>query len=125
MGPFFVMWIFISMKKKLKITESQLTRLKALLVESSKTALMVEKMKKDLDSNYTISNQFMKEGGEYKDAPMIKINVDGELISPKDLYDTMQYKYKNSREFTEQVIRDWFDGKITKNHMLSKNVSLN
>lgn len=125
MGPFFVMWIFISMKKKLIITESQLARLKQLLAESSKTALMVEKMKKDLDSHYTISNQFVKEGGEYTDAPMIKINVDGELISPKDLYDTMQYKYKNSREFTEQVIRDWFDGKITKNHMLSKNVSLN
>ena len=125
MGPFFVMWIFISMKKKLIITESQLARLKQLLAESSKTALMVEKMKKDLDDHYTISNQFVKEGGEYTDTPMIKINVDGELISPKDLYDTMEYKYQNSREFTEQVIRDWFDGKITKNHMLSKNVALN
>ena len=124
MGPFFVMWIFISMKKKLIITESQLARLKHRLAESSDTALMVEKMKKDLDSNYTISNQFVKEGGEYSDAPMIKINIDDELISPKDLYETMKYKYKKSREFTEQVIRDWFDGKITKNHMLSKNVPL-
>lgn len=124
MGPFFVIGIFISMKKKLIITESQLARLKQTLTESSEVALMVEKMKKDLDSNYTISNQFVKEGGEYSDAPMIKINVDGELISPKDLYETMKYKYKNSREFTEQVIRDWFDNKITKNHMLSKNISL-
>jgi hypothetical protein len=113
------------MKKKLIITESQMARLKQLLSEESKSAIMVEKMKKDLDSNYTISNQFMKEGGEYKDAPMIKINVDGELISPKDLYDTMEYKYQNGRDFTEQVIKDWFDGKITKNYMLSKNVPLN
>lgn len=112
------------MKKKLIITEGQLARLKAMLVESSEVAIMVEKMKRDLDSNYTISNQFVKEGGEYKDAPMIKINIDGELITPKDLYDTMKYKYKNSREFTEQVIRDWFDNKITKDYMLSKNVSL-
>lgn len=124
MGPFFVIGIFISMKKKLIITESQLARLKQNLTESSEVALMVEKMKKDLDANYTISNQFVKEGGEYSDAPMIKINVDGELISPKDLYETMKYKYKNSREFTEQVIRDWFDNKITKNNMLSKNIAL-
>lgn len=118
------MWIFISMKKKLIITESQLARLKPVLLEISNMALVVEKMKKDLDANYTISNQFVKEGGEYSETPMIKINVDGELITPKDLYETMKYKYKKSREFTEQVIRDWFDNKITKNYMLSKNVPL-
>ena len=124
MGSFFVIGIFISMKKKLIITESQLARLKQILTEASATALMVEKMKKDLDSHYTISNLYVKEGGEYSDAPMIKINIDGELISPKDLYETMKYKYNKSREFTEQVIRDWFDNKITKNYMLSKNVPL-
>lgn len=113
------------MKKKLIITESQMARLKQLLSEESKSAIMVEKMKKDLDSNYTISNQFVKEGGQYSNKPMFKINVDGELISEKELYDAMKFKYQNSRDFTEQVIRDWFDGKITKNYMLSKNVPLN
>lgn len=124
MGPFFVNRIFISMKKKLIITESQMARLREMLVESSRLSIMVEKIKKDLDSNYTISNQYVKEGGEFKDAPMVKINVSGELISPKDLYETIKYKYKNGDEFTKQVIRDWFDNKITKDFMLSKNVPL-
>lgn len=113
------------MKKKLIITESQLARLKQSLVESSEHAKIVETMKKELDANYEVSNTFVREGGEYSDSPMIKVKIDEELITPKALYEYLRYKYKKGRKFTEQVIRDWVDNKISDNYMLSKNVPLN
>ena len=54
---------------------------------------------------------------------MVKVNLDEEIISPKDLYEYMQFKYKTNEEFTKQVIRDWMFGKISDDFQLSKNVS--
>ena len=110
--------------KKIIITEGQLGRLKTRLNEESLQSMVVRQMKEDLDMNYSPISKFMREGGEYYETPMIEIKVDGEVISPKSLYEYMKYKYKMGEEFTKQVIRDWMFGKISDDYMLSKNVSM-
>jgi hypothetical protein len=110
--------------KKIIITEGQLGRLKNKLNEGSLQSIVVRQMKEDLDMNYSPVSKFMREGGEYYETPMIEIKVDGEIITPKSLYEYMKYKYKMGEEFTKQVIRDWMFGKITDDYTLSKNISM-
>ena len=112
------------MKKKLIITESQLERLKQSINENNVHSRIVKRMKEELDANYAPIAKFVREGGEYSEQPMIEVKVDGEVISPKDLYEYMKYKHKMGESFTQQVIKDWVDGKITDDYRLSKNVSL-
>ena len=113
------------MKKKLIITENQLERMKTALNESVVHSNMVKKMKEDLDMNYQPVERFVREGGEYSTKPMIMVKADEEVITPKDLYEYLKYKYKMGESFTQQVIRDWVDGKITDDFRLSKNIPLN
>jgi thioredoxin 1 len=116
--------VFIDMKKKLKITESQLLRLKLNLSENNAHSNIVKQMKEELDKNYQPIDKFVREGGEYSEKPMIQIKADEEVITPKSLYEYLKMKYKMGREFTEQVIKDWMYGKITDDFRLSKNVAL-
>jgi hypothetical protein len=55
---------------------------------------------------------------------MFKVNADEELISAKQLYEYMLYKYGLSESFTQQVIKDWVSGKISEDNMLSKHVPM-
>ena len=112
------------MTKKIIITESQFARLKSYINESEVYSRIVKQMKGDLDANYTPTENYVREGGEYHGQPMIKVNVDDEIISPAALFEYMKYKYNMGDEFTKQVIRDWVNGSITDEHMLSKNVPL-
>lgn len=125
MGFFHLNLIFIDMKKKVIITESQLVRLKRAINESEVHSRMVKRMKNELDKNYAPIEKFVREGGEYFEKPMIMIKADEEVITPKSLFEYMKSKYKTSDEFTKQVIRDWVDGKITDDFRLSKNIPLN
>lgn len=112
------------MGKKIIISENQFNSLKERLVETSVYSNVVKQMKEYLDANYTPSENYVKEGGEYKPKKMFEINVDGELISPKSLYDHMLYKFNMGEEFTKQVIRDWSAGRIDDTYMLSKIVPI-
>jgi hypothetical protein len=111
------------MSTKLIITEAQYNRLQQRLVETAFTS-MVRRMKEDLDANYAPTENYVREGGEYDTIPMFKVNLDEELISPRALFEYMKNKYNMGEVFTQQVIRDWVDGAITDNFMLSKNVPL-
>ena len=113
------------MKKRLKITESQLERLKKNINESSLHADIVRRMKEELDMNYQPIDKFMREGGEYFEQPMIMVKADEEAITPKALYEYLKHKYKKGDGFTQQVIKDWMYGKITDDYRLSKNIALN
>jgi hypothetical protein len=55
---------------------------------------------------------------------MIKIKVDGEGITPRELFEYFKKKYKLGDSFTQQVIQDWMFGNI-KNNQLTKNVAIN
>ena len=117
--------IFIDMKKKLIITEGQLERLKSNLKEGTIHSNIVKQMKEDLDMNYESIKNFVREGGEYSEKPMIMVKADQEVITPKSLYEYLKYKYKMGEEFTKQVIRDWMYDKITDDYRLSKNTPMN
>jgi len=112
------------MSKRLIITESQLTRLKNRIQEGEVLTRMVGRIKKDLDMNYEPTLGVIRKGGEYSEEPMIKVKVDGEMITPKALYDYLQFKYKMGDDFIKQVIKDWVFGKIDDTNTLSKNVTL-
>lgn len=112
------------MKKKLIITESQMTRLQSRLITENYFATMVKTIKEDLDANYAPSQNFVNEGGEFHAMPMFEIRLTEEIITPKALYEYMLYKHKMNEEFTKQVIRDWYDGKITEDFQLSKLVAI-
>jgi hypothetical protein len=113
------------MKKRIKITESQLNRLKKTITESAVHPAMVKRMKEELDMNYQPIDKFMREGGEYFEKPMVMVKADEEAISPKALYEYLKHKYKTGDDFTQQVIKDWMYGKITDDYRLSKNVAMN
>jgi len=110
------------MKTKLIITESQYNRI---IAESNQHSGMVKVMKEFLDKSYEPVENFVREGGEYFEKPMVKVKLDEEIISPKALYEYMKYKFEAGDEFTKQVIRDWMYNKITDDYQLSKNVALN
>ena len=130
------------MKKKLIITESQLERLKIILNEENRHALVVKQLKNDLDSNYEPIEKYVRQGGEYFPTAMVKSLTDEEEISVKDLYEYMKYRHgigqeaidetndtpnnnKPSKEFLKQVIKDWMFGKINDDYSLSKIIPLN
>jgi len=112
------------MKTKLIITESQYQKVKTVLAENTMHARMVKEMKDFLDANYTPTEKYVREGGEYFGKTMFKVNADEELISPKQLYEYMLYKFGLSEAFTQQVIKDWVSGKIGEDYMLSKHVPM-
>ena len=111
------------MKKKLIITETQLKNLTLKLNETAHSS-MVKKIKEELDANYQPIMKFIRQGGDYKNQPMLEVKVDGEAITPEALYKYLNRKYIVGEEFLQQVIRDWVDGTITDDYRLSKNVSL-
>ncbi len=111
------------MKKKLIITESQLKRLKSYIVENAH-ALAVKQLKTELDMNYAPVNNFVKEGGEYSEIPMIQIKLDEEQITHESLYKYLGSKHNFNKDFIKQVINDWVFSKITDDYQLSKNVPL-
>lgn len=112
------------MKKRIKITENQLEKLKVSINEENLHAKIVRQMKEELDKNYQPIEKFVREGGEYYEKPMVQVKADGEAITPKALYEYMKYKYKMGDEFTKQVIRDWMFGNISDDYRLSKNVAM-
>jgi hypothetical protein len=114
--------IFIDMKKKLIITESQFNRI---IAESNQHSSMVKIMKEFLDKSYEPNESIMREGGEYFKKHMVKVKADEEIISVENLYEYMKYKFEAGDEFTKQVIRDWMFNKITDDYQLSKNVAVN
>ncbi len=112
------------MGKRLKITEGQLERLKARIVENSAHTNIVKQMKSELDTNYAPIQKFVREGGEYYEKPMIMVKADEEAITPKSLFEYMKAKYKVGDDFIKQVIQDWVHGNISDDYRLTKNVAL-
>jgi len=116
--------------KRIKITERQRDILiKVELNEAKDYELILKKIVNDLNLNYTPLAGTYRKGGEYFEKPMIKIEADGEMISPKGLLEYLKYKNgKLTDAFLKQVILDWVNGKFegeTKNYSLSKNVRMN
>lgn len=105
---------------RLIISERQLLMLETTLKENADHDIILNNILDDINSNYEMTNSTYRQGGEYFNKPMIKIKIDGEMITPKDLLSYLKYKYKVSDAFLKQVILDWVNG----NDKLTKNISL-
>jgi hypothetical protein len=112
------------MSVKLIITESQYKKILNHINENNLHQKLVEKLVQDLNMNYEPMLGVVRENGEYKEEPMIKIKVDGEGITPRELFEYFKKKYKLGDSFIQQVIQDWMFGNI-KNNQLTKNVPIN
>ena len=116
--------IFISMTKKVIISERQLRVIADYISEANQQEALIKKIKADLDLNYEPSNGTYKKGGEYFEEPMIMNKVNQELMTPKSLFDYMKYKYELGDNFIKQIIDDWYKGNLNDSDRLSKNVSM-
>jgi hypothetical protein len=112
------------MAKRLIITERQLGVIKNYLTENNSHENLVELLVNDLNSNYEPMIGIVREEGEYFENAMIKIKVDEDTITPKQLFEYFKKKYKLGDDFTKQVIKDWMLGTIDGNK-LSRNVAIN
>lgn len=109
---------------KMIITERQLKVIKKHLNENTVYESMIETIVKDLSLNYKPMVAAIREDGEYHNLPMFEVIIDGNQISPKDLYEYLKEKYNVGEAFTKQVIIDWAFGSL-KGNQLSKNVAMN
>jgi hypothetical protein len=76
-----------------------------------------------LKKYYTPAKGMYKDGGEYHNTPVFKSTIDEEEIIPENLLRHLQEKFPYKPEFLQQVIRDFYDGKITTEYGLSKNLN--
>lgn len=112
------------MSTKLIITERQLGVIKKHLNENNAHGHLVELLVNDLNANYEPMIGIVREDGEYFENAMVKIKVDENAITPKELFEYFKKKYKLGDDFTKQVIKDWMLGTIEGNK-LSRNVAIN
>jgi hypothetical protein len=127
LGFFYISLIFIDMKTKIKITESQFNRLKGMINEATAENVIVKRIKEELDANYVPSANVVREGGEFHPKTMVMVKANEELISVANLYEYLKGKYKLGEQndgFIKQVIKDWVHGKINDNYMLSRPIAL-
>jgi hypothetical protein len=124
-GFFFYIIIFINKdnmsKTKLIINERQLALITKLVKENVNKNI-VKQVGNYLDTYYQPSYGTYKNKGEYNNTPMIMNKVDEELITPKNLLKHLIDKFELSQDFLSQIIRDWYDGQLDGEFMLSKNV---
>lgn len=113
------------MNKKLIITESQYNRIFKNMINEGDYEIILDRVLSDLNKNYEKVNAVVKDYHDYRETPMIKVKVDGAVITPKNLLEYLKYSYHGvcGEEFLKQVVDDWYYDKI-KDGNLSKNVSL-
>lgn len=113
------------MKKKLIISEAQLSKLASHIAENTKYQHMVEIIVDDLEKNYRKAVETYEDvvSGDYQQRKVFEIKVSGEVIDPLALSEYIQKKYKVSEEFSQQILDDWCSGSIN-NGLLSKDVNI-
>ncbi len=112
------------MSVKLIITENQYKKILNHLNENGIHQKLVAELVADLNMNYEPMLGVVRENGEYTEEPMIKIKVDEEGITPRELFEYFKKKYKLGDSFIQQVIQDWMFKNI-KDNQLTKNVPIN
>lgn len=113
------------MSKKLIITESQYNRLFKKSLNESDYDIILDRVLSDLNKNYEKVSAVVKGYHDYNEKPMIKVKVDGSVITPRALLEYLKYSYHSvcSSEFLRQVINDWYNDNIVDGN-LSKNTPI-
>jgi hypothetical protein len=111
------------MKKKVLINERQL---KLIVEEETLQNRIVKKIAKYLDTFYEPVKGISPKGDEYVTKGLVLNLVDETQLTPKVLRQHLEYKFGNlNKKFYQQVINDWFNGKLKNNFILSKPVKMN
>jgi hypothetical protein len=108
-------------KTKLIINERQLALITKVIKEDV-NGNVIKQVANYLDTYYDSSFGTHEAAGEYHNTPMIKNKVDDELITPKNLLKHLIVKFNLDPDFLTQIIRDWWDGQLDGDFMLSKNI---
>lgn len=113
------------MKKKLIISETQLSKIASYIVENTRYQHMVEIILDDLEKNYKKAIETYEDvvAGDYQQRKVFEVKVSGEVIDPLALSEYIQKKYKVSEEFSQQILDDWCSGNIN-NGLLSRDVNI-
>lgn len=112
---------------KIKITERQLSLLTSLIKEDSiNNEILVKQVSEYLTKYYKPTVGRFKKSGSYNDTPMFINKIDDEIISPENLLRHLKEKFTAiAPEYLSQIVRDWYDGKLNNDFLLSKNLSPN
>jgi hypothetical protein len=110
--------------KTIKINEHQLEIITDLIKEDLiNNKLIIKRISNYLKKYYEPSFGTYTKNGEYHNEPMILNKIENNLIHPKNLLRHLTDKFNVESEFLSQVIRDWYDGKLEGDFLLSQNVS--
>lgn len=113
-------------KKRLIINEEQLKLITKVINEDNVNNKIIIKQVVDyLKKYYKPSYGTYKDKGGYNNIPMIQNQIDEELLPPENVLRHLKEKFNVSPDFLAQIVRDWYDGKLNNEYMLSKNVSPN
>lgn len=113
------------MKKKIIITEKQMGLVVKLIKENAVHDRVLNRMVEDLDLNYEPAMGTHEIGNEFYNTPLISKKVTGDTITPKDLYEYLNHKFQGlNKEFIQQVITDWYHGRLKEGGGLSKNIGV-
>lgn len=112
-------------KTTIIIKESQYNSLTKQLVESQLYTKHIKIILGDLVDNYEPVISAVSDGIEYKNVNRVKKKIDDSEMSPKQLLDYFLIKYNGlNEEFIKQIIIDWYNGDVSDNLTLTKNVSI-
>ena len=106
---------------KIIITEKQ----KDNILENEVVERNVSKIIKFLNKRYEPIIATEKHNDEYKEKPMVKNLIDENILTLDELKSYILKKFNShSKEFLNQVIKDWFSGYYNKYNKLSRNIKL-
>jgi hypothetical protein len=110
------------MGKRIIVTKKQYDLIKENITHSNMVETLVSFLNKNYEPAYSVKPGIV----EYSEEPSFKVKVDERIITPNELLEYMKFKFPKTNEtFIKQTINDWSFGRIDKNNMLTKNVSVN
>lgn len=96
-----------------------------MLKENSVHDRVLNRMVNDLNLNYEPAMGTHEIGNEFYNTALISKKVTGDTITPKDLFEYLNHKFQGlNKDFIQQVIIDWYHGRLADNGGLSKNVGV-
>lgn len=103
------------MSKKLIITERQFGVIKNHIDETMANVRLRNKIHRFLEDDYEPNGGVKRVANEFYKTALIKKKIDGEMITPKALYEYMRHKFVGVDEsILKDCLEGWFKGDYDK-----------
>ena len=103
------------MSKKIIITENQLVVITNSINENAANVRLKNSIFNFLESDYEASRGVKKMANEFYNTALIKKKIDGEMITPKALYDYLEHKFDGlSKSEINDSNEGWYYGDFDK-----------